>query len=102
MANTQKFTEEEIQSINELKKSVSIVFTQLGQLSIQKARTLQQIEINETFDTKTSRVVFSEQELFKGLNEKYGDGNYDLILENLRLKQKFHLKKKQKKKKVSL
>lgn len=78
MANTQKFTEEEIQSINELKKSVSIVFTQLGQLSIQKARTLQQIEAQETaLIQKHQELAASEQELFKGLNEKYGDGNYD-------------------------
>ena len=44
MADAIKFTEEEIQSINELRQEVGSIFTQLGQLSIQKARTLQQLE----------------------------------------------------------
>tara|TARA_B100000900_G_C20593672_1_gene722538 strand:- start:880 stop:1185 length:306 start_codon:yes stop_codon:yes gene_type:complete len=78
MANTQKFTKEEIQSIEELKKSVGIVFTQLGQLSIQKARTIQQFEEQETaLIQKHLELAQSEQDIFKGLNEKYGDGNYD-------------------------
>jgi len=78
MANTQKFTKEEIQSIEELKKSVGLVFNQLGQLSIQKTRTIQQFEEKETaLIQKHLELAQSEQELFKGLNEKYGDGNYD-------------------------
>ena len=78
MANTQKFTKEEIQSIEELKKSVGIIFTQLGQLSIQKSRTIQQFEEQEdALIQKHIELAQSEQEIFKGLNEKYGDGNYD-------------------------
>lgn len=78
MANTQKFTKEEIQSIEELKKSVSIVFSQLGQLTIQKARAIQQFEEQETaLIQKHLELAQSEQDIFKGLNAKYGDGNYD-------------------------
>ena len=78
MANTQKFTKEEIQSIEDLKKSVGVIFTQLGQLSIQKARTLQQLEQQEASLIELHQEsVKKESELFKGLNEKYGDGNFD-------------------------
>ena len=76
--NTQNLQKKKFNQLNELKKSVSIVFTQLGQLSIRKQKQLQQIETQETLDTKTSRVVFfSNKNFLKGLNEKYGDGNYD-------------------------
>lgn len=80
MAEAIKFTEEEIQSINELRQEVGITFTQLGQLSIQKARTIEQIEEQENSLIQRHQVlVTKEQELFKGLNEKYGDGNFDPV-----------------------
>ena len=78
MAEAIKFTEEEIQSINELRQEVGRTFTQLGQLSIQKARTIQQLEAQEgQLLQQHQSLVEKEQELFKGLNEKYGDGNFD-------------------------
>ena len=78
MAEAIKFTEEEIQSINELRQEVGVTFTQLGQLSIQKAKTIQQIEVQESqLIAQHQSLVEKEQELFKGLNEKYGDGNFD-------------------------
>lgn len=78
MVEAIKFTEEEIQSINQLRQEVGVTFTQLGQLSIQKARTIQQIEAQETqLLQQHQSLVEKEQELFKGLNEKYGDGNFD-------------------------
>ena len=78
MAEAIKFTAEEIQSINELRQEVGSIFTQLGQLSIQKARTLQQLEQQEASLIELHQEsVKKESELFKGLNEKYGDGNFD-------------------------
>ena len=78
MAEAIKFTDEEIQSINELRQEVGVTFTQLGQLSIQKARTIEQIEEQETsLIQRHQTLVAKEQELFQGLNEKYGDGNFD-------------------------
>lgn len=78
MAKQIKFTKEEIQSINELRQEVSSVFTRLGQLSIQKARTIQELDNTQSqLIEQHSQLVQKEQDLFKGLNEKYGDGNFD-------------------------
>ena len=78
MAEAIKFTEEEIKSINQLRQEVGVTFTQLGQLSIQKARAIQQLEAQEAqLLQQHQSLVEKEQELFKGLNEKYGDGNFD-------------------------
>ena len=78
MAEAIKFTEEEIQSINELRQRVGNVFAQLGQLSIQRARAIDQLDTQQTqLINEHAALVSSEQELFAGLNEKYGDGNFD-------------------------
>lgn len=76
--NAIKFTEDEIKKINDLRVEVSGLFTQLGQISIEKARRLKELEDAElTLMTRHQELVDSEQELFKTLNEKYGDGNYN-------------------------
>jgi septal ring factor EnvC (AmiA/AmiB activator) len=73
-----KFTQEEINSINQLKTDVELVFTQLGQLSVERKRRNDEIdEIETQLLKKHHELVNTEQELFKSLNEKYGDGNYD-------------------------
>ena len=78
MAETIKFTEEEIQSINQLRADVGSVFTQLGQLQIEKKRRLDELEkIESNMINQHLELQKTEEELFKGLNEKYGDGNYD-------------------------
>jgi hypothetical protein len=78
MAKEIKFTEEEVGKINQLRQDVSNVFTQLGQLAIERKKRISEIDsIEEKLLTKHSELQTSEQELFKGLNEKYGDGNYD-------------------------
>jgi len=61
MTKSIKFTNDEIKQINDLRLEVSGVFTQLGQISIEKKKKL----------------FVVEQELFKSLNKKYGDGNYN-------------------------
>jgi len=78
MADTIKFTEEEVNSINQLRLEVGNVFTQLGQVSIEKKRRMAELEsVEAQLLQKHSELQQQEQELFKGLNEKYGDGNFD-------------------------
>ena len=73
-----KFTEEEVKEINDLRFEVGAVFTQLGQLHIEKKKRLEELEQNETeLLNKYKELVAKEDTLFKGLNEKYGDGDYD-------------------------
>jgi hypothetical protein len=80
MENQIKFTEEEMSSINQLKTDVELVFLQLGQLSLERKRRNDELDVIETeLFEKHKELVKTEQELFQGLNEKYGDGNYDPI-----------------------
>ena len=85
MAEQIKFTDEEVKQINELRVEASQIFTQLGQISIEKSRRAkqydQQIEELNTVETellkKHSELSTKEQEMYKTLNGKYGDGTYD-------------------------
>jgi hypothetical protein len=85
MTNEIKFTEEEVKQINDLRINASQIFTQLGQISIEKDRRNkqheQQLKELETAESelygKHTELATTEQTLFKSLNEKYGDGNYD-------------------------
>ena len=73
-----KFTQEEVNSINQLKTDAELVFTQLGQLSIERKRRNDELdEIESELLERHKELVNTELELFKNLNEKYGDGNYD-------------------------
>lgn len=73
-----KFTEDEIKEINDLRFEVGSVFTQLGQIQIEKKKRLEELELGETeLLNKYKELVAKEDTLFKGLNEKYGDGDYD-------------------------
>jgi len=78
MAEKIKFTEDEVKQINELRIEVGSVFTELGQIYIEKKRRLSELEVRELELTKQhSDLVIKEETLFKGLNEKYGDGDYN-------------------------
>jgi uncharacterized protein YecA (UPF0149 family) len=78
MAEQIKFTEQEVNSINQLKTDVELVFLQLGQLSVERKRRNDELdEIESELLEKHKELVNTELELFKNLNEKYGDGNYD-------------------------
>ena len=73
-----KFTDEEISQINKLRDDVSQVFLELGQLQVERKKKLDEIDtIESTLLTTHSELVEFETNLFKTLNEKYGDGNYD-------------------------
>jgi hypothetical protein len=61
-----------------LRQDVANVFTRLGQLAIEKKRRIDELDVVEQdLLNKHSGLVQKEQELFKGLNDIYGDGNYD-------------------------
>lgn len=78
MAETIKFAENEVSEINQLRTDVSNLFTRLGQIEIEKRRRLKEIEdMKEEVFTQHDNFVEKEQSLFKALNDKYGDGNYN-------------------------
>jgi|TARA_B100000925_G_scaffold175419_1_gene132220 hypothetical protein len=78
MAKTIKFTEEEVESIVKLRNDVTTVFNQLGQLAIEKNRRLEELDrLEQDLVEKHKALVEDEKTIFKGLNEKYGDGNYN-------------------------
>jgi hypothetical protein len=78
MAEQIKFTDEEISQINKLRDDVSQVFLELGQLQVERKKKLDEIDAIESgLLTTHSELVEFETNLFKTLNEKYGDGNYD-------------------------
>ena len=78
MAETIKFTDEEQNSIKELRQQVTLLFTQLGQVRVERERRLTEIDnLESQLLQQHKELTEKEQELFKSLNEKYGDGNYN-------------------------
>lgn len=78
MAKEIKFTDDEVASLDQLRQDVANIFTKLGQLSIEKKRRVDEIETLEgELLNQHSNLQLEEQNMFKGLNEKYGDGNYE-------------------------
>jgi len=78
MAKEIKFTNDEVASLEQLRQDVANIFTKLGQLSIEKKRRVDEIETLEgELLNQHSNLQLEEQNMFKGLNEKYGDGNYE-------------------------
>ena len=74
MAEQIKFTEEEVQEIQNLRAQLQISFQRIGELDIRRreldnART----QLLSQYD----EIRKQEQQIFTKLNEKYGDGNYD-------------------------
>ena len=78
MAEQIKFTEEEIGQINQLRQEATNVFLQLGQLTLERKKRLEELDTLESQLLQNQKELAErEQNLFKSLNEKYGDGNYD-------------------------
>lgn len=78
MAEQIQFTEEEVAKISKLRSDVAEVFTQLGQITIEKERRIKEIDdIKNQLLEKHQNLQVEEQEIFQSLNQKYGDGNYD-------------------------
>lgn len=78
MANTVKFTEEEISKINKLRSTFNNVVQQLGHLQLQRKKLLDEItnEESKLYDV-ISDLSDDENKLFKQLSDKYGDGEYN-------------------------
>lgn len=78
MAKEIKFTKEEVSKIEQIRIDASTIFTQLGQLTIEKNRRIKEIEdLESSFIQKHQSLQQEERDLFESLNQKYGDGNYD-------------------------
>lgn len=74
MAKEIKFTDEEVQEINNLRAQLQVAFQRIGELDIRRreldnARNQLLVQYDE--------IRKQEQQIFTKLNEKYGDGNYD-------------------------
>ena len=75
MAEATKFTEDELKSIQDLQVTYNQVTMAMGQLTISKHNlTLRE----EALKLSLEETRNSEQELAKGLNEKYGQGTLDI------------------------
>lgn len=73
-----KFTKDEVIQIDNLKQEVASIFTRLGQLSVEKKRRIDEVEkVESDLLNQHQELVEKEKQIFAGLNEKYGDGNYD-------------------------
>lgn len=75
MTQAQKFTEEEIGKINELRKELSNLNSQYGHLSFTRFVIEKELKsIEEKFDSLINR----EDKLLDELQKKYGVGNLNL------------------------
>tara|TARA_Y100001938_G_scaffold145653_1_gene222801 strand:+ start:214 stop:513 length:300 start_codon:yes stop_codon:yes gene_type:complete len=73
-----KFTKDELGSITELRSQIGSLFARIGQLHLEKKRRVQQVEQELlTAEGEYTNLVQQETDLFKELNDKYGDGNFD-------------------------
>lgn len=80
-----KFTKDEIDRINNLRIEVSGVFTQLGQIDLETVKIAKSYDeqvttlekAKQSLHEKHAELVEVETVLYKELNGKYGNGNYD-------------------------
>ena len=75
MAKATKFTEDELKSISDLQTSYNQITMAMGQISISR------INMDERESQLTSTLVETrtkEEEIAKGLTEKYGKGTLDI------------------------
>tara|TARA_R110002051_G_scaffold103170_2_gene174859 strand:- start:606 stop:884 length:279 start_codon:yes stop_codon:yes gene_type:complete len=82
MTETQKFTEEELKEISQLREANVTKITEFGQLELELLLTNQRLEVLEStkIDIKNQYIALQEKEkeLVTTFNEKYGTGTVDL------------------------
>lgn len=79
MSEVIKFEQQEVDTINELRENLSTIYTQLGQLKIEKERKLNELESLETqLIQQHIEIKEKEKTFFENLTKKYGDGEYDI------------------------
>ena len=70
--------EKEVTEINNLRVEVAGIYTQLGRISIEKRKRLDEFEDAELkLQNRHVELIAVEQKLFTDLNKKYGDGDYN-------------------------
>lgn len=73
-----KFTDEEVNKINEIRNQSSLVYQKIGQLSVEEQRRIAELkQAREDLDKQLNDIRETETKFFTELNQKYGDGNYD-------------------------
>ena len=81
MANEIKFSDEELQSLNELSQGYQNVQAAFGQMKVQHILAEQQLssleEAEVQMESDYSDLQEKERELVQQLNEKYGPGQLD-------------------------
>lgn len=74
MAN-QKFTEEEVQQVQQVQQNAAMIFRNIGQLHFQKnALDVQIAQMEENHE----KLIEQESQLIEQLRNKYGEGSLDL------------------------
>ncbi len=77
-----KFTQEELNSIEQLKNNYSSITNALGNLEISRIQTEKRLDMlsNEKLrlETQYEQIIQAENNLINTLTEKYGQGNLDI------------------------
>ena len=77
-----KFTQEELNSIEQLKNNYSSITNALGNLEISRIQTEKRLDMlsNEKLrlETQYEQIIQEENNLINTLTEKYGHGNLDI------------------------
>ena len=77
-----KFTQEELNSIEQLKNNYSSITNALGNLEISRIQTEKRLDMlyNEklSLETQYEQIIQTENNLINTLTEKYGQGNLDI------------------------
>ena len=82
MAETQKFTKEELDQITALRDNKSTKVGEFGQLELEILLTSQRLEAlskaKQTLHTDYVKLQDQERDLVQSLNDKYGRGTVDI------------------------
>ena len=73
--NSQKFTEEEVNSLQEILKTMDQIIIRFGQIAINREALDSQEKL---LKEQLSELKVKEQNLAKTLSDKYGKGTFDL------------------------
>jgi len=82
MAESTKFTEEELKSITDIRDGNSRIISELGQVELQVFMITEELEklqeIKSGLQIQFKNLQVEESELVASLNEKYGKGTVDI------------------------
>ena len=74
----QKLTKEELETIDSIRNEASQIFFDLGRIAIRRRNVLNQIEDDEEkLENQHDDLVKKENDFYKTLQEKYGDGSIE-------------------------